>query len=210
MVWCWWILVLFLISHYALLLCSAFNIIRITTDRCFNNRQSIRERSFILNLSSDWITFQALDDDENDEIVFGKKIDRKSYASEDDDQILKATVGSDIDVPTIKFEAEPIFVPAGSQLALDENIVQALLSACRQELGTLFGYTAENRGVGITGSVEFVELDGGTVILSLQGRFWHQRRTVLERISNYLKQRVPEIVDVSIEDPWQLTDEANS
>jgi hypothetical protein len=90
-----------------------------------------------------------------------------------------------------------------------EDNVLALLSACREELGTLFGYSAENRGVGITGGVDYVELDGPTVTVRLKGRFWHQRTTVLDRVSNYLQQRIPEIIEVNVEDPWQLTDEAN-
>ena len=52
-------------------------------------------------------------------------------------------------------------------------------------------------------------MDGPTVIIKLKGRFWHQRTTVLDRVTNYLQQRIPEIVDVQVEDPWQLTDEAN-
>lgn len=73
----------------------------------------------------------------------------------------------------------------------------------------MFGYSAENRGVGITGGVDFVDLDGPMVVLRLKGRYWHQRTAVLDRVANYLQQRIPEIVDVSVEDPWQLTDEAN-
>ena len=88
-------------------------------------------------------------------------------------------------------------------------MVLGVLSACREELGTLFGYTAENRGVGITGGVDYFGLDGPTVILSLKGRYWHQRTAVLERVGNYLQQRIPEIVDVTVDDPYQLTDEAN-
>lgn len=38
---------------------------------------------------------------------------------------------------------------------------------------------------------------------------WHQRTTVLDRVANYLQQRIPEIIDVNVEDPYQLTDEAN-
>jgi len=74
---------------------------------------------------------------------------------------------------------------------------------------TMFGYQAENRGVGITGGVDFVELDGPTVVLHLKGRFWHQRPTVLQRVGAYLTARIPEIVDVVVEDEWELTDEAN-
>lgn len=85
-----------------------------------------------------------------------------------------------------------------------------VLQACREEIGTLFGYSAENRGVGITGGVDYVELDGPSVVLSLKGRFWHVRSTVLNRVSSYLMSRIPEIVSVDIVDEWQLTDEANS
>lgn len=97
----------------------------------------------------------------------------------------------------------------GSQLELDEETVLGVLSACRGELGTLFGYTAENRGVGITGGVDYVDMDGPTVVVRLKGRFWHERTTVLDRVSNYLIQRIPEIVDVSVEDEYQLTQAAN-
>lgn len=97
----------------------------------------------------------------------------------------------------------------GSELELSEENVLGILAACREEVGTLFGYTAENRGVGITGGVDLVDLEGPTIILRLKGRFWHERKTVLERVANYLQQRIPEIVEVTVEDPWQLTNEAN-
>jgi hypothetical protein len=93
-------------------------------------------------------------------------------------------------------------VPAGSQLQLDEETVLGVLNACREEIGTVFGYSAENRGVGITGGVDFVGMDGPIVVLSLKGRFWHQRTTVLDRVSLYLQQRIPELIDVVIEDEW--------
>jgi hypothetical protein len=88
--------------------------------------------------------------------------------------------------------------------------VLGVLAACREEIGTLFGYSEENRGVGITGGVDFVELDGPSVVLRLKGRFWHQRTTVLNRVGSYLMGRIPEIISVEIEDEYQLTDEANN
>ncbi|KAL3936382.1 MAG: hypothetical protein SGBAC_008291 [Bacillariaceae sp.] len=184
---------------------------------------------------SDWGSFSALDDD--DDLDFS--IDTREYAKEEDSQELKAQVGASLEAPSILNDAEPISVPAGSQLGLDEETVLGVLSACREEIGTVFGYSAENRGVGITGGayisimlwkslrcakeltyfhpilvslpsgVDFVEMDGPTVVLSLKGRFWHQRTTVLDRVANYLQQRIPEIIDVVVEDEWQLTDEAN-
>ena len=99
---------------------------------------------------------------------------------------------------------------SGSALPLEPETIQGLLAACRNEIGTMFGYSAENRGVGITGGVDFVELDGPIVVLSLKGRFWHQRPTVLARVAAYLQGRCPEIIDVVVEDEWQLTDEANN
>ena len=161
---------------------------------------------------SDWSDFGVLEDEDEDEILMsdGISIDRLEYAKEEDSQEAKAQVGASLDPPTIEGgDAEPMFVPAGSQLELSEENVLGILSACREEIGTLFGYTAENRGVGITGGVDFVELDGPSVVIRLKGRFWHQRTTVLDRVANYLQQRIPEIIDVTVEDEWQLTDEAN-
>jgi len=98
----------------------------------------------------------------------------------------------------------------GTVLPLTEENVEGILAACREEIGTMFGYTAENRGVGITGAVDFVEMDGPVVVLSLKGRFWHTRPMVLARVGAYISGRIPEIVDVDIDDPYELTDEANN
>ena len=94
-------------------------------------------------------------------------------------------------------------------LPLTIDNVLGVLSACREEIGTLFGYSDENRGVGITGGVDFIDLDGPIVVLALKGRFWHQRPTVLSRVAAYIQSRIPEVIDVVVEDEWQLTDEAN-
>ena len=42
--------------------------------------------------------------------------------------------------------------------------------------------------------------------MRLKGRFWHQRTRVVERVSNYVLERIPECVDVEIEDAAQLDD----
>ncbi|WOK95417.1 hypothetical protein Cni_G04124 [Canna indica] len=60
--------------------------------------------------------------------------------------------------------------------------------------------------VGMTGEVDLAELDGPFVKIRLKGKFWHKRSTVLARISNYLKIRIPEILEVDIEDEKQLDD----
>ncbi|GAU17480.1 hypothetical protein TSUD_340230 [Trifolium subterraneum] len=82
----------------------------------------------------------------------------------------------------------------------EDNVKQALVDA-RGELGQIF-----DTSVGMTGVVELVELDGPYVTISLKGRFWHKRSTVLARLANYLKQRIPEILEVEIEDEQQLDD----
>ncbi|CAI8614909.1 unnamed protein product [Vicia faba] len=82
----------------------------------------------------------------------------------------------------------------------EDNVRQALVDA-RAELGQIF-----DTSVGMTGAVELVELDGPYVTISLKGRFWHKRSTVLARLANYLKQRIPEILEVEIENEKQLDD----
>ena len=85
-----------------------------------------------------------------------------------------------------------------SALPLTEENVVSTLETARTELQQLFGYSDENRNVGITGKVDFVEVDGPTVVLRLSGRFWHERRTVLGRVGNFLREAIPEISDVTI------------
>ncbi|CAL5194305.1 unnamed protein product [Lathyrus oleraceus] len=82
----------------------------------------------------------------------------------------------------------------------EDNVRQALVDA-RAELAAIF-----DTSVGMTGVVELVELDGPYVTISLKGRFWHKRSTVLARLANYLKQRIPEILEVEIENEKQLDD----
>ncbi|KAG0561195.1 hypothetical protein M758_9G043700 [Ceratodon purpureus] len=84
----------------------------------------------------------------------------------------------------------------------EENVEQVLIDA-RSELLQLFDVS-----VGITGVVQLVELDGPFVKVRLTGRFWHERSMVLARVANYLQKRIPEIVEVEIEDQAQLDDSA--
>ncbi|XP_021896905.1 uncharacterized protein LOC110813929 [Carica papaya] len=86
-------------------------------------------------------------------------------------------------------------------LDLTEENIQQVLADARVELGQLF-----DTSVGITGEAELAELDGPFVKIRLKGRFWHMRSTVVARIGNYLKQRIPEILEVDIEEEKQLDD----
>ncbi|XP_057722313.1 uncharacterized protein LOC130936283 [Arachis stenosperma] len=92
-------------------------------------------------------------------------------------------------------------VPAPPPLDLTEDNVRQVLVDARAELGQIF-----DTSVGITGTVELAELDGPFVKISLKGRFWHKRSDVVARVANYLKQRIPEILEVDIEDEKQLDD----
>jgi hypothetical protein len=159
-------------------------------------------------LHSDWSDFSYIDDDDDDDLL-GDSMKSVDFADENDPQEVKAQVGSSLEPPELDWFGDPLEVPLGTALPLEADTIQGLLAACRTEIGTMFGYSAENRGVGITGGVDFVELDGPVVVLRLKGRFWHQRTTVLDRVAAYLQGRCPEIVDVVVEDEWQLTDEAN-
>ncbi|TVU09979.1 hypothetical protein EJB05_43480, partial [Eragrostis curvula] len=88
-----------------------------------------------------------------------------------------------------------------ASLDLTEDNVRLALEEAKSELGQLF-----DTSVGITGQVDLAELDGPFVKLRLKGKFWHTRATVVARIGNYLKNRIPEILEVDIEDEKQLDD----
>lgn len=53
----------------------------------------------------------------------------------------------------------------GVTYTYDEESIKHILDLCRITLETLFGYSVENRGVGITGSVEYVGLEGPVVVI---------------------------------------------
>eukprot|EP00558_Chaetoceros_sp_UNC1202_P007833 CAMPEP_0197244430 /NCGR_PEP_ID=MMETSP1429-20130617/9558_1 /TAXON_ID=49237 /ORGANISM="Chaetoceros sp., Strain UNC1202" /LENGTH=208 /DNA_ID=CAMNT_0042704791 /DNA_START=1 /DNA_END=628 /DNA_ORIENTATION=+ len=173
--------------------------------------KAVFERPHKTPANAEWADFEALDDDLDDEpLPPAGKMSELGYADENDPQEYKAEIGSSITAPEVDWEGEPLFLPQGSALPLTEENVQAVLAACRIEIGTMFGYTAENRGVGISGGVDFVDFDGPSVIIKLNGRFWHQRPTVLDRVEKYIQGRIPEVVECLVEDPYELTDEANN
>ena len=91
------------------------------------------------------------------------------------------------------------------RILTEENAI-AVLDECMADLGTMFGSDPQSAKVGITGLVEFVELDGPILVVRLTGRFWHQRSRVVERVSSYVLERIPECVDVEVEDAAQLDD----
>ena len=71
---------------------------------------------------------------------------------------------------------------------------------------TMFGLHPRAKSIGITGNIEFVDLDGPVVILGLSGKFWHRRSTVLGEAAIWLNARMPEIVEVCVADMSELED----
>jgi hypothetical protein len=70
----------------------------------------------------------------------------------------------------------------------------------------IFGCHERPESIEVTGSIEFVDLCGPEVTLSLQGEFWHRRETVLGRAAMWLNARMPEITDVMVADLEELKD----
>ncbi len=48
------------------------------------------------------------------------------------------------------------------------------------------------------GAIDFVELDGPDVHVSLKGRFWHPTDTVMLRVESFIRKRIPEVVSVQL------------
>ena len=86
-----------------------------------------------------------------------------------------------------------------SPLELCEENAVLVIDEVRAELGTIFGYDAGSRSAGITGEIELVELDGPTLVVKLSGRFWHATDTVMMRVESFVKQRIPEVISVTLD-----------
>lgn len=94
------------------------------------------------------------------------------------------------------------------RMHLDEaNVVRCLDEFVHSRYGEeMFGTHARAASVGITGTVEFVELCGPEVTLRLDGAFWHRRETVLGRAATWLNARMPEITDAVVPHMDDLSD----
>jgi hypothetical protein len=86
-----------------------------------------------------------------------------------------------------------------SPMELCEENAVLVIEEVRAELGTIFGYDAGSRSAGITGEIELVELDGPTMVVKLSGRFWHATDTVMMRVESFVKQRIPEVISVTLD-----------
>mmetsp|Transcript_13341 Transcript_13341/g.28627 ORF Transcript_13341/g.28627 Transcript_13341/m.28627 type:complete len:249 (+) Transcript_13341:187-933(+) len=93
-------------------------------------------------------------------------------------------------------------------LFLDEECIeQCLEELMDSEYGkTMFGRHDMPASVGITGEIEFVSLEGPEAVLSLTGKFWHRRETVLGKAAMYLNARIPELTSIQVSSPSELAD----
>jgi hypothetical protein len=80
----------------------------------------------------------------------------------------------------------------------DENAEQ-VMNEVRSELGTIFGYDPASQAVGISGKIELIEIDGPTIKVALNGRFWHATDTVMLRVKSFIQNRIPEVIDVILD-----------
>ena len=108
--------------------------------------------------------------------------------------------------PRITPQRRPIRRYAVEEMYLCDENVEKVLEGAREDMAAVFGYAADSQKVGITGTVDLVEIEGPIVIIRLGGRFWHKRSDVVTRVANYLIERIPEICDVEVEDAAQLDD----
>ncbi|KAJ1433635.1 hypothetical protein B484DRAFT_306476, partial [Ochromonadaceae sp. CCMP2298] len=84
-------------------------------------------------------------------------------------------------------------------LELCEENAEIVIEEVRQELGTIFGYDQGSRDVGITGEIFLVDVEGPSISVALKGRFWHATDTVMMRVENFVRNRIPEVVEVTLD-----------
>jgi hypothetical protein len=89
----------------------------------------------------------------------------------------------------------------------EENVRECLEELVESDYGQqMFGCNERSASIGVTGSIDLVEVSGPEVTLKLDGEFWHKRGTVLGRAAMWLNARMPEITDVLVEDQEELQD----
>ncbi|PKA46994.1 hypothetical protein AXF42_Ash011668 [Apostasia shenzhenica] len=89
----------------------------------------------------------------------------------------------------------------------ESNKGYAIILDIRESVCFIAEFKRSTLSIGFDG---FAELDDPFVKLRLQEWFWHQRTTVLARLANYMKNWIPEILEVEIEDEKQLDDSSEN
>jgi hypothetical protein len=93
--------------------CLPVSSLSIKQTRSWGNSLALTPSSATALRMSDWSTFQALEDDDDLDVI-GKKVDKNQYAAEEDSQELKASLGEGLKAPDITDPpTDPIFVQPG-------------------------------------------------------------------------------------------------
>lgn len=89
----------------------------------------------------------------------------------------------------------------------EEAVEECLEELMNSEYGkTMFGRHDMAANVGITGTLELISLEGPEATLSLIGKFWHRRETVLGKAAMYLNARMPELTSITVASAEDLQD----
>ena len=49
------------------------------------------------------------------------------------------------------------------------------------------------------GEIELIDIEGPTITVALKGRFWHATDTVMMRVESFIRNRMPEVVEVILD-----------
>lgn len=99
-----------------------------------------------------------------------------------------------------------VIASSGRPLPCTEENLLATIAQCVDDNSDMFGCHQRCADIGVTGMVELVDFEGPFVTIKLEGRFWHRRRTVLQRVGQFISRRIPEIVEITLADPTMAED----
>lgn len=94
-----------------------------------------------------------------------------------------------------------------TMLPCTEENVLLVLDEFQNAAASMFGRHAAAAEIGISGTIDLVEIDGPVILVQLSGRFWHRRETVLRNADTFVRSKIPEVIAVDVVDPDDLLDQ---